>query len=98
MGNRRSEGVNLGNIGVANFYLGNERKAIDYYEQALSISRKVENRDAIANQLEGLGVAYLKTGQVEKARKCLEESLAIFEIMKSHHADQIRGMLSKIGL
>ena len=38
------EGVHLGNLGNAYADLGEPRKAIEYYEQALKIAREIGDR------------------------------------------------------
>ena len=43
-GNRQAEGNALGNLGIAHLNLGDARKAIEYHEQALNISREIGDR------------------------------------------------------
>jgi tetratricopeptide (TPR) repeat protein len=71
-------------------------KAIDYYEQALAIAREIGHRQGEGNHLGNLGNAYRALGQVEKARKCLQQSLAIFEAINSPHADLVERWLAEL--
>ena len=45
----------LGNLGIAYSDLGEPRKAIEYYEQALKISRDIGDRRGEGNRLGNLG-------------------------------------------
>ena len=55
IGDRRGEGNALGNLGSAYFQLGDARRAIGYYEQALVISREIGDRRGEGNALGNLG-------------------------------------------
>jgi tetratricopeptide (TPR) repeat protein len=59
--------------------LGDYRRAIDYYEQALSIDRVVygEQHPNVARELNNLGEAYFHIGQRETAKGYLEKAHAI---------------------
>jgi tetratricopeptide (TPR) repeat protein len=74
---RRSEGVNLGNLGNAYHDLGQVERAIEYLEQALAIARDIGDRSLEGNQLGNLGNAYKDMGQVKRAIEYLEQALAI---------------------
>lgn len=67
-------------------------KAIEYYEQALSISREIGDRRGEGADLGNLGLAYSDLGEVEQARTCWQQSLAIFEQIQSPHAETVRGL------
>ncbi len=53
------------------------RKAIDYYEQAIEIYRKIGNRPGEGNSLGNLGLAYDRLGDYRKATERHEHSLVI---------------------
>ena len=56
-------GNNLGKLGTAYDDLGETRIAIDYYEQALKISRVIGDRRGEGNRLGNLGLAPLHLGE-----------------------------------
>lgn len=77
MGRRSAEGPHLGNLGSAYYYLGDYRKAIEYYGQALAISREIKDRQNEGNDLGNLGVAYYDLGETRKAIEYYGQALAI---------------------
>ena len=58
IGDRRSESVVLGGLGVVAFTLGNGTGLIDYAKQALAIRQEVDDRQLIGNSFHDIGVAY----------------------------------------
>jgi tetratricopeptide (TPR) repeat protein len=66
-----------GNLGIAYRSLGDYQKAIEYHEQALVISREIEDRRGEGICLGNLGSAYSDMGQVEKAIEYYEQALVI---------------------
>jgi tetratricopeptide (TPR) repeat protein len=77
IGNRRGEGVALGNLGNAYAALGETRKAIKFYEQALLIDREMGDRQGEGSDLGSLGSAYHALGETYKAIKFYEQALVI---------------------
>jgi tetratricopeptide (TPR) repeat protein len=57
--------------------LGEIEKAIEYYEQALAISREIEYKQLEGNTLGNRGLAYSALGEIEKAIEYYEQALAI---------------------
>ena len=53
------EGTWLGNLGLAYHDLGEMKKAIEYYEQALKIAREIGDRRNEGNWLGNMGLAYM---------------------------------------
>ncbi|MEM7346110.1 MAG: tetratricopeptide repeat protein, partial [Chloroflexota bacterium] len=67
----------VGILGLNCRALGKVEEAIGYYEQALTISRAINDRRGEGNHLGNLGVAYSVLGQVEQAIGFYEQALAI---------------------
>lgn len=78
LGNKPDEGVNLGNLGLAYFSLGDYRKAVEYHEKALNISREIGSKISEAKDLSNLGIAYFDLGDHTKAIEYHEQALKIF--------------------
>jgi tetratricopeptide (TPR) repeat protein len=74
---RRNEGIHLGNLGLAYADLGEPRRAIEYHEQALAISREIGARGDEGADLGALGLAYADLGEPRRAIEYLEQALAI---------------------
>ena len=64
---RKGEGVNLGNLGLAYAAQGETHRAIEYCEQALNISREIGDRRGEGNWLGNLGAARANQGEFVKA-------------------------------
>ena len=77
VGDRKGEGADLGNLGLAYSHLGEQRKAIEFHKQALKISREIGDRQGEGNRLGNLGLAYTALGKVRKAIECYEQALKI---------------------
>lgn len=67
----------LGSLGLAHDHLGEYPRAIEYFEQALEISRQSGNRWSEASNLGNLGVTYANLGNHQKALTYQEKSLEI---------------------
>jgi tetratricopeptide (TPR) repeat protein len=65
------------NLGNAYRALGQYKRAIEYQEQSLAITREIGDRSGEANSLGNLGIAYKSLGQYERAIEYQEQSLAI---------------------
>ena len=74
---RGSEGIALGNLGIAYSDLGETRQAIKFYEQALLILRDMGNRKGEGGVLGNLGLAYANLGDTGKAVEFQEQRLEI---------------------
>jgi tetratricopeptide (TPR) repeat protein len=75
--NKDAEVAHLGNLGNAYAYLGEARKATEYYEQALVIDREIGDRRGEGNALVNLGLACANLGGARKATEYYEQALAI---------------------
>ena len=64
-------------MGIAYADLGEPRKAIEFHEQSLKISREIGDRRGEGNHLGNLGIAYYHLGELRKAIEYYELSLKI---------------------
>ena len=77
LGDRKREGMALGNLGLAWADLGEMRKAIGLYEQHLVIAREIGDRRGEGNALGNLGNAWAALGETRKAIGLYEQWLVI---------------------
>jgi len=96
IGDRRGEGVLLGNLGIAYYALGDARRAIEFYEQALVIDRDAKHGDRRGEgaDLGNLDLAYYALGDARKAIEFHEQALVIDRDAK--HGDR-RGEGADLG-
>jgi tetratricopeptide (TPR) repeat protein len=75
-------------LGSAYSHLGELRKAIQYYEQALKISREIgDDRRTEGTSLNNLGFVYHQLGEVNKAVDCYEQALVILREIGDRHGE-----------
>ena len=77
---KASEGVHLGNLGLAYAALGETRKAIEFYEKHMEIAREIGDRRGEGAALGNLGVAYANLGETRKAIEFYEKRLLIIGV------------------
>ncbi len=77
LGDRNTEGVTLGSLGLAYADLGEVRQAIDYYEEALVVLREIGDRRGEGVVLGSLGLVYADLGEVRQAIDYYQQRLAI---------------------
>lgn len=73
--NQRAECLALGNLGNAYAHLGEQVKAVEFYEKVLVIYRKTGNRRGESTSLCNLGLAYFNLGEPRKAIGIHEQAL-----------------------
>ena len=77
LGNREPEGMALGNLGIACVQLGEPKRAIEYYEQVLTIARETGDRRSEGMALGTLGIAYRQLGEPKRAIEYYEQHVTI---------------------
>ena len=86
----------LGNIGNIYHNLGKPDEALEYYQQALEINRKLGYEQGAAHNLNNIGTIYNELGKHDEALKCQEEALEISKKFKDEQA--IANSLTNIGI
>ena len=88
LGQRQREGAHYGNLGLACHNLGEMRKGIARYEQALFITREVGDRRGEGNHLVNLGNAYSHLGETGKAIDRYGQALLISREIGDRHGEE----------
>ncbi|HEU4933491.1 MAG TPA: CHAT domain-containing protein [Pyrinomonadaceae bacterium] len=83
VGNVRREALVLTNLGNAYNGLKQPEKAAEQFNSALAIFRKIDDLASAAMALEGFARAEEQRGNLEGARKHIEESLALRDTVRS---------------
>lgn len=79
IGNKKSEGIVLGNIGVYYANIGEFDKALEYYYQDLALMRELRAKQDEAHGLTNIGVIYAYKGDNREALEWYKKALKIFE-------------------
>jgi tetratricopeptide (TPR) repeat protein len=77
--------------------LHDRSKAIDSYEQALTIAQELRDRRAEGNAFANLGLVHGELGDRDKARACWLSALRIYEEIEDPNAMRVRDWLDKMG-
>ena len=93
MGDRRGEGNDLGNLGLAYADLGETRRSIHFYEQALLIDREIGDRRGEGTALWNMSLALDQLGQRAQAIQYAEQALIIREQIEDPRAAKVRAQL-----
>ncbi len=86
----------VGNLGTAYREMGQVRKAIHCYEDALSIAREREDQNGEAAWLGGIGNCYYALGETARAIEFYEQALAIYREIGFRQGEA--SVLGNIGL
>ena len=84
----------LGNLGNVYRNLGEVRKAIEFYEQPLTIAREIGDRRGEGIALWNMALALEELGDRAQAIACAEASLKIREEIEDPFAPQVRAKLA----
>ena len=87
-------------LGWIHHDMGNARKAIEYYEQALSIGKEVygDMHPAVATMLNNIGGAWDNLGEHKKAIEYYEQALSIDKEVYGDRHPSVATDISNIGL
>ncbi|AKB44301.1 tetratricopeptide repeat protein [Methanosarcina vacuolata] len=77
----------LGNLGIAYNQIGETKKAIEYYELALELSRNIGNRNSEGSLLCNLGISYRDLSKFEKSIEYFEQALQIAKDLKNKEGE-----------
>jgi tetratricopeptide (TPR) repeat protein len=95
--NRRdAESRALGNLGVAYTYLGEIKRAAEFFELDLAIARAIGDRRGEGNALNNLGIAFQKLGETRHAIEVFEQRLVIVRELRDRRGEGIA--LGNLGL
>ena len=83
MSDRTGEATTLNNIGQTYYDVGEQQKALQYYQQALPIFKDIKNRFGEANILYNIGNIYGRIGQNQEALDYLLKALLLFREINS---------------
>ena len=84
----------LGNLGGAYMNLGETQRAIQFYEQRLTIAREIGDRIGEGTALWNMSLALDRLGQRARAIQYAEQSLAIHEQTEDPFAPKVRAALA----
>ncbi|MDZ7958807.1 MAG: tetratricopeptide repeat protein [Aulosira sp. DedQUE10] len=82
---RADEATTLLGIGTLYYVQGDNSKALEYYNQALSIRRELKNRLGEAVMLQSIAGAYFNLGEKPKALEYYNQALSIFQVEKQSY-------------
>ena len=99
---RFNETATLSKIGALYDLLGEKKKAVEYYNQALTLSREVKFKRAEAYILNGLAAAYYSVSEKQKALDYYERALPLFkkgfEPKEFNYSFTIEGVYGDLGI
>jgi len=79
IGNRKSEGIILGNVGVYYAQTGDYQQALDYFHQKLAIVKELSDKSEEAHILTNIGVISDWKGDTQEALEWYKKALKIIE-------------------
>jgi CHAT domain-containing protein len=86
--NRQREASIRRNIGRDYYLLADYVKALDYYNQSLTLFRSLDDRNGAALALQGLARVEQSRGELDHARKNIEEALGLIETVRARSGSQ----------
>jgi len=92
---RKEKAITLNNIGLVYSELGEKHQALDFYRQALLLSRAVGYRTQEAVTLNNIGVVYSSLGEKQKALEYSQQALLLSRMIGYRTQEAI--ILTSIG-
>ena len=86
----------LGNLASAWANLGETKKTIGLYEEALEVAREIGDRPNEGEHLANLGNAWSSLGDLEKAQSHLHEARRIFLDLRDPRAAEVAGVIENL--
>jgi tetratricopeptide (TPR) repeat protein len=71
--------------------------ARSYLEQSVVLEREADDQMQVAEKLYWLGYALANSGELERGKSSFEESLVLFDRLKSPRVKDVRDVLSRLG-
>jgi len=87
-GNARWEAVSLTKLANAFNLLGQPVKAREHFDQAVKIFRSIGDLNYLAIALQGIASSELQRGNINDARRSIEESLTLIETVRARAGSQ----------
>lgn len=87
IGNYKAEGEALNNLGIAYRHLGNPRKALEFFRQALEIARNTSGEMGLGNILGNLGNTYIDLGDANRAIEVFDRCLSVHRQIGDHKGE-----------
>lgn len=94
IGDRKGEGIALGNLGLAHAGQGETKRAIHFFEQQLTIAREIGDRRGEGDALWNMSVALDQLAKRSRAIQYAEQSLMIHEQIEDPTAAKLRAELT----
>jgi tetratricopeptide (TPR) repeat protein len=85
----------LGNLGIAYKNLGETRRAIQFYEQALLIHLEIEDRRRESTAQWNMSLALDQLGECAQAIQHAEQALTIYEQIEDPYGANARARLAE---
>ncbi|MCK4505158.1 MAG: tetratricopeptide repeat protein [Candidatus Aegiribacteria sp.] len=89
IGDRKNEGIALGNMGILTRIQGNLQESGEYFQEALEINREIGDRRIEGVVLGNLGNLYLDQNRIDEAIEYYEKALKIYREVGDRRSEGI---------
>lgn len=87
VGDRRGDASGFYNLGGMSAELGENQKALDYYNQSLPVLRQTDNKEHEAMVLQGIAITYNNLGEKRKAIDFYQQALLIYQSRNNRESE-----------